>query len=75
MFKIKIEEKFNIQSESINKWFVEYDAEKDRPIFTDDESKAGLFVIDNTQKNDLWGNIMALYDRFGYKGTPVHVKK
>ena len=75
MFKIKIEEEFNTGSEMIRKWFVKYDSDNDRPLFSDKEEEGGVFVIDMDHKDALMGNLMALYDRFGYKGTPIPLDK
>ena len=69
MFKIKIEEKFNPKSEIVGKWFVKYDSDNDKPLFTDNEDEAGIFVADFNDKMALY--LMALDDRFGYKGTPI----
>ena len=74
MFRIKIEEKFNPNSEMIGKWFVKYDPTTDRPIFTDDINEAGIFVADINDKMSLYGNAMALSHRFGYNGTPVPIE-
>jgi hypothetical protein len=71
MFKIKIEKEFNPTSDMIGKWFVKYNAEISKPIFTDEEENAGIFVPDFNSDNALYGNLMALNDRFGIKGTPV----
>lgn len=71
MFKIKIEEKFNPKSDMIGKWFIKYDLDNDKPLFTDNEDDAGIFVSNFNDKNALYGNLMALSDRFGYKGTPI----
>ena len=76
MFKIKIEEKFNPQSYQscmIGKWFVKYDSSTDSPVFTDNESEAGIFVPEFEPDNSLWCNLMALSDRFGYKGSPIAI--
>ncbi len=70
MFRIKIEEEFNPNSEMVGKWFVKYDSEKDTPIFSENEEDAGLFVVGQGE-NDLLGNLFALSDRFGYRGTPI----
>lgn len=71
MFKIIIEEEFNPDSDMIGKWFVEYDKVNNKPIFTDNEEEAGIFVADFEADNALYGNLMALADRFGYKGSPI----
>lgn len=70
-FKIKIEEEFNPGNPESGKWFVKYDSSTDKPIFTEHENMAGIFVPDFEVDNALHGNIMALYDRFGYKGTLI----
>ncbi len=75
MFKIKIEEEFNKKSKDVGKWFVKYDSDTDRPIFTENENRAGIFVPDFNHKNALYGNLMALYDRFGIQGTPVELNE
>lgn len=73
MFKIKIQEEFNTKSDMIGKWFIKYDTNNDKPLFTDNEEEAGIFINDPNQKNDAFCNLMALNDRFGYKGTLVSV--
>lgn len=70
-YKIKIEEKFNPGNSKVGQWFVKYDRSIDEPIFTENENKAGIFVSNFNADNSLHGNMMALYDRFGYKGTSV----
>jgi hypothetical protein len=76
MFKIKIEKEFNPSSDKCGQWFVKYDSESDSPVFTENENEAGIFIMDSSSKNDFMGNLMALADRFGYKGTPVpHYEK
>lgn len=57
----------------IGKWFVRYDKAQHAPIFCDDESEAGLFVADHSADNAIYGNLMALNDRFGIRGTPIHI--
>ena len=73
MFKIIIEEEFN--SDMVGKWFVGYDKINDKPLFTTNEEEAGIFVADFEADNALYGNLMALVDRFGYKGTPILINK
>lgn len=73
MFKIKIEKEFNPKMDE--KWFVGYDSVNDKPTFTDKEDEAGIFVPTIEDDNSLYGNLMALYDRFGYKGTPIIVNE
>lgn len=82
MFKIKIERRFNCKKflwftyaphPMIDKWFVGYDPEKDTPVFSDDVNEAGLFVVEHKADNAVYGNLMALNDRFGIRGTPIHI--
>lgn len=82
MFKIKIEKRFNCKKflwikyaphEMVGKWLVGYDPAQDAPVFCDDVNDAGIFVADHKADNAVYGNLMALNDRFGIRGTPIHV--
>jgi hypothetical protein len=70
-FKIKIEEEFNKGNKHVGEWFVKY--EHPKPIFTKNEDEAGIFVLDFAAFNAVYGNLMALEDRYGIKGTPIDI--
>lgn len=70
MFKIKIEKQFNPDSKYIDMWFVGYD-HKLGPIFTCNESEAGIFISNFTGSSAIYSNLTELYDRYGIKGTPI----
>lgn len=75
MFYIKIEELHNKGKSEVGTYFVKYNSTTNKPEFTDIISNAGIFVLDMNHKNAYWGNLMALNDRFGLKGTLIEIEE
>jgi len=62
------------EGEDEGKYFVRYDEETAVPILSDKVEEAGVFVLDDNRRSDsLYGNLCALYDRFGLFVVPEKI--